>query len=108
MKTLREIKMENEAIVTFGTTQDYNTYELLCDTDMVTDLDKADLSDIIEYTLHRMVESGFSAEDMDYNSNMYIPSDGEWEDLNEYEEYSHVDLGYILGGFITHIEFENN
>lgn len=107
MKTLHEIKMENEAIITFATTQSYNSYQLLCDTDLVTDLEKADINEIIEYTLHRMVESGFSADDINYNSNMYIPSDKEWEDLEEYEEFSHVDLGYILGGLITHIEFES-
>ena len=108
MKTLKEIKMENEAIVIFGCTQDYyNGYQLLCDTDLVTDLKKADIGGIIEYTLHRMIESGFSSEDINYNSNMYTPSDEEWADLEEYEEYTHVDLGYILGGLITYIEFEN-
>ena len=108
MKTLKDIKMENEAIVKFATTQSYSSYELLCDADLVTDLDKSDISGIIEYTLHRMIESGFSDEDINYNSNIYIPSDEEWEDLNEYEEFTHVDLGYILGGFITFMEFENN
>ena len=107
MKTLRDIKMNNEAIVTFGCTQDYyNGYQLLCDTDLVPNLDNADISGIIEYTLHRMLESGFSAEDINYNSNMYIPSDEEMQDLEEFEEFTHVDLGYILGGLITHIEFE--
>lgn len=109
MKTLREIKMDNEAIVEFGCTQDYyNGYQLLCDTDLVTDLNKADISGIIEYTLHRMIESGFSAEDINYNSNMYIPTNEEMKELEEYEEFIHVDLGYILGGLITHIEFEEN
>lgn len=107
MKTLKEIKTENEAIVEFGSTQDYNTYQLLYDTDLVADLERADIGAIIEYTLHRMLESGFSDEEINYNSNMYIPSDEELEELEEYEEFSHVDLGYILGGLITHINFEN-
>lgn len=99
--------MDNESLVKFATTQSYSTYHLLCDTDLVTDLERADISGIIEYTLHRMIESGFSAEDINRNSNMYIPSDEEMQELEEYEEFIYVDLGYILGGFITHIEFEN-
>jgi hypothetical protein len=55
-----------------------------------------------------MKEEGFTDEEINYNSNMYVPSDEEWEDLNEYEEFSHVDLGYILGGLITHFELETN
>ena len=54
-----------------------------------------------------MLESGFSADDINYNSNMYIPSDEELEELEEFNEFSHVDLSYILGGLITHIEFDN-
>lgn len=108
MRTLREIKKDNEAIVTFGCTQNYyNGYHLLCNTDLVTDLDYADIGGIIEYTLHRMIESGFTADDINYNSNMYIPSDEEMKELEEYEEFTHVDLGYVLGGLITYIEFEN-
>ena len=107
MRTLSEIKMENEALVKLVVTQcPYNTYQLLCDTDLVTDLSKADISGIIEYTLHRMVESGFSPEDIEYNSNMYIPDAEELEELEEYDEFSHVDLGYILGGLIILVEFE--
>ena len=109
MKTLKEIKMENEAIVNFATTQSYSSYELLCDTDLVTVLDKADISSsIIEYTLHRMIESGFSTEDIRYNSNMYIPTDEEMQELEEFDEYVPIDLGYVLGGLITHIEFEED
>jgi len=109
MKVLREIKRDNEAIVDFGCTQDYYIrYQLLCDTDLVTNLDNADISEIIEYTLHRMIESGFSTEDIRYNSNMYIPNDEEMQELKEFDEYISVDLGYVLGGLITHIEFEED
>ena len=109
MKTLREIKMDNEAIVNFGCTQYYYIgYQLLCDTDLVTNLDDTDIGEIIEYTLHRMIESGFSTEDIRYNSNMYIPTDEEMQELEEFDEYVPIDLGYVLGGLITHIEFEED
>ena len=107
MKLLKEIKKENEAIVNFGSTQNYyNTYQLLYDTDLVTDLERADIGAIIEYTLHRMLDSGFSSEEINYNSNMYIPSVEELQDLEKFEEFTHIDLGYILGGLIMNIREE--
>jgi hypothetical protein len=106
MRTLKEIKTENEKIATFTTTESYNNYSALYDADLVSDLEYADFGAILEYTLHRMKEEGFTDDDINYNSNMYIPSDEEWADLEEYEEYHHVDLGYIIGGLIMTINDE--
>ena len=107
MKTLQKIKKENEKIATFTTTESYNSYNALYDTDLVSNLERADFGAILEYTLHRMKEEGFTDDDINYNSNMYIPTTEEWADLEEYKEYHDIDLGYIVGGLITHIEFEN-
>lgn len=100
MKTLQDIKKENEAIVTITTTGDYNSHQLIMDEDIHSD----DISQIMEYTLHRMIEEKFSNEEIYSNSGMYIPTPEELEELEEYDEFSHVDLGYILGGLITSIE----
>lgn len=101
MKRLSDIKQDNERIIKFATTQDcYNSYELLYDADLISDISRADIGDIIEYTLHRMKEEEFTDIEIKYNSNMYIPTDDEWLDLEEFEEFIHVDLGYILGGLI--------
>src|SRR5574344_1749155 len=106
MKTLKEIKTNNEKIAVFTTTESYCYYNALYDSDLVSDLEYADFGAILEYTLHRMKEEGFSDDDINYNSNMYIPSDEEWADLEEYEEYHDIDLGYILGGLIMNIREE--
>ena len=93
MKTLQKIKKENEKFAIFTTSESYNSYSALYDADLVSNLEYADFGAILEYTLHRMKEEGFTDDDINYNSNMYIPSDEELEDLEEYEEYHDIDLG---------------
>ena len=106
MKTLQEIKKENEKIAIFTTSESYNSYSALYNADLVSNLKYADYGEILEYTLHRMKEEGFTDDEINYNSNMYIPTEEEMEELEEYEEYSDVDLGYIVGGLIMIIRDE--
>ena len=108
MKTLQEIKKENEKIAIFTTAESYNSYNALYDADLVSNLEYADFGAILEYTLHRMKEEGFTDDEINYNSNMYIPTEEEMEELTEYNEYSDVDLGYIVGGLIMTIKEEEN
>ena len=101
MKTLQDIKKENEVIVTITITGDYNNRKLIMDEDIHGD----DIGEIMEYTLHRMIESEFSNEEIYSNSGMYIPTPEQLEELEEFDEFIHVDLGYILGGLITSIKY---
>ena len=68
MKLLQKIKKENERIVAFTTSESYNSYNALYDADLVSDLEYADFGSILEYTLHRMKEEGFTDDDINYNS----------------------------------------
>ena len=108
MKTLQEIKKENEKIVTFTTSESYSSYSALYDADLVFNLEHADFEAILEHTLHRMKEEDFSDYEIYYNSNMYIPTDEEMEELEEYNEFFYVDLSYILGGLVMTIREEVN
>ena len=101
MKTLQDIKKENEVIVTITITGDYNNRKLIMDEDIHSD----DIGEIMEYTLHRMIESESSNEEIYSNSGMYIPTPEQLEELEEFDEFIHVDLGYILGGLITSIKY---
>ena len=101
MKTLENIKRENEVIVTITTTGDYCNRQLIMDEDIHSD----DVCQILEYTLHRMSGAGFSNEEIYSNSGMYIPTDEQLQELEEFDEFIHVDLGYILGGLITSIKY---
>lgn len=100
MKTLSNIKKEYENILTMTLTGDYCQYKLLMDNDIHSD----DCSEIFEYTLHRMIEEGFTPEEIFSNSGMYIPTPEELQELEEYDEFTHIDLGYVLGGLIISIE----
>ena len=99
--TLENIKRENESILTMTLTGDYCQYKLLMDNDIHGD----DYSEIFEHTLHRMIEEEFSQEEIRHNSGMYIPTPEQLQELEEYDEFTNIDLGYILGGLITSIEY---
>ena len=105
-KSLKDIKRENEAIITFTTTVYYNSFGLLYDTDLVEDIHKADLGDILEYTLSRLIEEEFTEDEVFFNSGMYIPSKEELEELEEYNEFTNIDLGYLIKGLIISIKEE--
>jgi DNA-binding PadR family transcriptional regulator len=63
-----------------------------------------DISQILEYTLHRMVDAGFTESEIRSNSGMFIPTPEQLQELEEFDEYTNVDLGYILGGLILNIK----
>ena len=100
-KSLNGIKRDNEAIISFVTTADYNSFELLCDTDLVESIEKADLSNILEYTLHRMIEEEFTEEEIFSSSEMHTSSE---EELEEEEVFMDIDLGYTIKGLIVSIK----
>ena len=100
MKSLENIKKDCESIVTITLTGDYCKYNLLMDNDIHGD----DYSEIMEYTLHRMLDANFSPEEIRSSSGMYIPTPEELQELEEFDEYIDIDLGYILKGLIVSIE----
>jgi len=102
MKTLQNIKRENESIVTISITGDYCQYNLVMDNDIHS---LEDVSKILEYTLHRMVDAGFTPEEIRSNSGFFVPTDEELTELEEYDEFVHIDLGYVLGGLIVSINY---
>ena len=97
---LENIKRENESILTMTLTGDYCQYNLIMD-DEIHSLD--DISQILEYTLHRMIDANFSQDEIRSSSGMYIPTPEELQELEEYDEFTHIDLGYVLGGLILNI-----
>ena len=102
MNKLEFIKVENESILTISITGDYCQHSLIMD-DNIHNSDN--IQQILEYTLHRMVDAGFSPEEIYSNSGFFIPTEEYLEELEEYGEYTNIDLGYILGGLITSIKY---
>ena len=102
MNTLQFIKVAHETVLTITLTGDYCQYNLIMDNDIHS---LEDIYKILEYTLHRMVDAGFSPEEIRSSSGMFIPTDEHFQELEEFQEYTDIDLGYILGGLITSINY---
>lgn len=101
MKTLSNIKRENETVLTMTLTGDYCQYNLLMDNE-IHNLEN--ISQILEYTLHRMIDANFPQDEIRSSSGMFIPTPEEIKELEEFDEFTHIDLGYVLGGLIISIE----
>ena len=100
MKKLQDIKSK-ERIVKFTTTGSYHEFQLLVEEDI--DLEKTDISQIFEENLTLMLDNGFSNEEISTNTGMYIPGSEEIQELEEFNEFFHVDKGYIVNGLLTRI-----
>ena len=101
MKKLQDILNIGEVIINFTTTTSYCKYQLLVEQD--TDLSKADISQIFEENLTAMLENGFTNEEIYVNSGMYIPTAEELQELEEFNEFFHVDKNYIVNGLLLMI-----
>ena len=102
MNTLQIIKVAHETVLTITLTGDYCQHNLLMD-DEIHSLE--DISQILEYTLRRMVDANFSQEEIRSSSGMFIPTPEELQELEEFDEFTNIDLGYVLGGLITSINY---
>ena len=100
MKTLQDIKNTGEVIVNFTTTSNNCKYQLLVEGGL--DLSRADIIKIFEHNLAKMLDNGFTNEEIHANTGMYIPEDGELEELKEFGEFFHIDKGYIVNGLLLH------
>ena len=59
-----------------------------------------DISGALEETLHRILEANGTEEDVYRIMGAKIPTDEELKDLEEFEEFVWIDLGYVLPGLI--------
>jgi len=101
MKTLSDIKNIGEVVINFTTTSSYCKFQLLVEEDV--ELEKVDISQIFEENLTAMLENGFTNEEIFTNTGMYIPTAEELQELEEFNEFFHVDKGYIVAGLLLTI-----
>jgi len=100
MDLLKELLQDGEVIATYGLTGSYATYNCIISEE------SDDISGALEDTLKRVIESG--NEDELYSiMGAFIPTIEEMDELEEFEEYVSIDLGYVLGGLITVWETNN-
>jgi len=101
MKTLSDIKNTGEVVINFTTTSSYCKFQLLVEEDV--ELEKVDISQIFEENLTAMLENGFTDSEIYANSGMYIPDSEELQELEEFNEFFHIDKGYIVNGLLLTI-----
>lgn len=58
--------------------------------------------------MHRILEAGGTEEDVKRIMGAEIPTNEKIKDLEEYNEYIYIDLGYILPGLIDVWEEKEN
>jgi len=100
MKTLNDIK-SREKIISFTITSSYCEFQLLVEEDI--NLEKTDILKIFENNLTLMLDNGFTDSEIYANSGMYIPTAAELQKLEEFNEFFHVDKGYIVNGLLLNI-----
>lgn len=93
MELLKDLLQDGEVIATYGLTSSYSSYNCIISED------SDDIAGALEDTLRRIIESG-NEDELYYIMGAFIPSDEEMQELEEYEEYVSIDLGYVLGGLI--------
>ena len=89
-KTLENIKRENEEVVKTAMCGSYCYYKLLMDKNIHK---KDDIAEIMEYTLHRMINSNFTPEEILSNTLMFIPTNEQRRDI---AHFTNISNGYII------------
>lgn len=100
-KEINELSLlveEDEEIISYATSHIPFLYYL------IREKDSTDIAAALENTLHRILESGGNPGIIRYIMGAYVPTDEEWNDI---EEHIDIDLGYVLPGqmlYINHVE----
>lgn len=61
-----------------------------------------DIANALEDTLHRILESGGTEDDVYRIMGAEIPTENELKELEEYDEFCWIDLGYVIPGLIDY------
>lgn len=100
-KEINELSLlvkEDEEIISYVTSHTPFLYYL------IREKDSTDIAAALENTLHRILENGGNPDIVRYIMGAYVPTDEEWNDI---EEHIDIDLGYVLPGqmlYINHVE----
>ena len=94
MIDLKNLLEENEVVAAFSITNSY------CEYNCIIQDDSDDVGSALEDTLHRILENDGTPSDVLSIMGAFIPSEEEMDGLEEYQEYTSIDLGYIIPGLI--------
>lgn len=94
MIELKDLLEEDEVIVNYHL---HNEYVIR---NTITEKGSTDISGVLEMTLHRILEAGGTENDVQRIMGARIPTEEERKELEEFDEYTEIDLGYVLPGLI--------
>lgn len=94
MIKLKDLLEEDEVIVNYHL---HNEYVIR---NTITEKGGTDISGVLEMTLHRILEAGGTEDDVQRIMGARIPTEEERKELEEFDEYTEIDLGYVLPGLI--------
>ena len=94
MIELRDLLEEDEVIVEFHMCHEYWTRNA------IIQKGSTDISGALEMTLHRILENGGTEDDVKQIIGAEIPTETELKELEEFDEFIWIDLGYVLPGLI--------
>lgn len=100
MVELKDLLESGEVIVTFHLCNEYFSRNA------ITRQGSDDVSGALEMTLHRILDAGGTEEDVYRIMGAKIPTEEELTELEEYDEFVQIDLGYVLPGLIDFWEEE--
>lgn len=91
---LNELVKEGESLIEYHLHNEYVTRNC------ISDKGSSDVSAALEMTLQRLLEAGGSEDDICRIMGAKIPTEEELVELEEFNEFIWIDLGYILPGLI--------
>lgn len=94
MIELKDLLEECEVIV------EYHLHNEYWSRNCITEKGNTDISGALEMTLHRIFEAGGTEEDVKRIMGAEIPTEEELKELEEFDEFNWIDLGYVLPGLI--------
>lgn len=94
MIELKDLLEKDETIVTFHLCNEYWSRNA------ITVKGNDDISSALEMTLHRILEAGGTEDDVKRIMGAEIPTEDELKELEEFDEFNWIDLGYVLPGLI--------
>lgn len=98
-KEINELSLlveDDEEIISYATSHIPFLYYL------IREKNSTDIAAALENTLHRILENGGNPDIVRYIMGAYVPTDEEWNDI---EEHIDIDLGYVLPGQMLYINY---
>lgn len=94
MLRLEDLLADDEKVVRF------HLHNECCTRNAIFRNGSTDISGALEMTLHRILEAGGTEKDVYRIMGAEIPTDEELKDLEEFDEFIWIDLGYVLPGLV--------